>query len=315
MNSAPLGEKLHVSGVVGRARKTERTGVFRPRAPTSPARPVKPVHTQQSPACLCRVAPLHCHPVSDGCLHNFARAPPPPPSPPEPRARSQRGGSSQQGTAKEEGQKKNMRELEVVATSTPPPEQRAKRRRPVGSPRIFLTHLAAKETQSNPNPPCLPLLPQAGQSQLYIYESLPFLRRPTNQKPTRANKAKTEAHPGIPTQARIEFGNRSTPAIIHQRVCKAQFRPLVDLPWTSASPADIASGAGAFTTRLSWRRGAGTSGRHHQDADEPANKASQRDGEKPRSPPRRRHHGDSQPPALLPRFAPEFDCFETIVSH
>nr|CAB3469372.1 unnamed protein product [Digitaria exilis] len=41
----------------------------------------------------------------------------------------------------------------------------------------------------------------------------------------------------------------------------------------SASPADIASGAGAFTTRLSWRRGAGTSGRHHQDADEPANKA------------------------------------------
>nr|CAB3466872.1 unnamed protein product [Digitaria exilis] len=85
----------------------------------------------------------------------------------------------------------------------------------------------------------------------------------------------------------------------------------------SASPADIAAGAGSFTTRLSWRRGAGAGGHHHQDADGPANKATQRDGEKPRSW-QRRTHGDGEPPALLPRFAPEFDgidCFETIVSH
>ncbi|CAL5036515.1 unnamed protein product [Urochloa decumbens] len=82
----------------------------------------------------------------------------------------------------------------------------------------------------------------------------------------------------------------------------------------SASPADIAAGAGtgglgAFSnTRLSWRRGA--------DGHEDAAKASHQ-----RKLDRDKQQGKEKPPpaaATIPRFAPEFDgidCFETIVSH
>ncbi|CAL5045534.1 unnamed protein product [Urochloa decumbens] len=89
----------------------------------------------------------------------------------------------------------------------------------------------------------------------------------------------------------------------------------------SASPADIAAGAGtgglgAFSnTRLSWRRGAGG----HEDPAKASQQQQQRDRDKQQggSP---RPHGKEKPPAAasIPRFAPEFDgidCFETIVSH
>nr|XP_034589148.1 uncharacterized protein LOC117851439 [Setaria viridis]TKW19477.1 hypothetical protein SEVIR_4G022500v2 [Setaria viridis] len=82
----------------------------------------------------------------------------------------------------------------------------------------------------------------------------------------------------------------------------------------SASPADIAAGAGAFpTTRLSWRRGGGGQG-------DSAEATRQRDGEKQGGSPRPHGHGGGkdEPAAFLPRFAPEFDgidCFETIVAH
>ncbi|CAN6215261.1 unnamed protein product [Urochloa humidicola] len=79
----------------------------------------------------------------------------------------------------------------------------------------------------------------------------------------------------------------------------------------SASPADIAAGAGAFSTRLSWRRGA----EGHEESANGRQQQRERETQGGGSP---RRHGKEKPPAgSIPRFAPEFDgidCFETIVS-
>ncbi|XP_062233678.1 uncharacterized protein LOC133930918 [Phragmites australis] len=82
----------------------------------------------------------------------------------------------------------------------------------------------------------------------------------------------------------------------------------------SASPADIAAGAGLGRrwTRLSWRRSA-------DDQGEPTQARRQRDKEEGS---RTRSHDNKEraraEKMAFPRFAPEFDgidCFETIVSH
>ncbi|CAN6172319.1 unnamed protein product [Urochloa humidicola] len=85
----------------------------------------------------------------------------------------------------------------------------------------------------------------------------------------------------------------------------------------SASPADIAAGAwtgglGAFSTRLSWRRGAEG---HEESANGQQQQQRQREREKQGGSPRPK---EKPPAGSIPRFAPEFDgidCFETIVSH
>ncbi|KAM3206986.1 hypothetical protein ACQJBY_062272 [Aegilops geniculata] len=81
----------------------------------------------------------------------------------------------------------------------------------------------------------------------------------------------------------------------------------------SASPADIAPGAGGSWARLSWR------GRKLQEDDRAGAGKQGKQGGLPREAEQRLVKGKSQSPSTLPpRFAPEFDgidCFETIVCH
>ena len=79
----------------------------------------------------------------------------------------------------------------------------------------------------------------------------------------------------------------------------------------SASPADVAPGAGASWARFSWQ------GRKLRDDEQARAGQEGKQGGPPAEAEQQPDKGRSQsPPTLRPRFAPEFDgidCFETIV--
>ncbi|XP_020159365.1 uncharacterized protein [Aegilops tauschii subsp. strangulata] len=81
----------------------------------------------------------------------------------------------------------------------------------------------------------------------------------------------------------------------------------------SASPADVAPGAGASWARFSWQ------GRKLRDDEQARAGQEGKQGGPPAEAEQQPDKGRSQsPPTLRPRFAPEFDgidCFETIVCH
>ncbi|CAN6179558.1 unnamed protein product [Urochloa humidicola] len=135
-----------------------------------------------------------------------------------------------------------------------------------------------------------------------------FLRRPTIHNHLKQAKVKPEARP----THRIQSSKQATGGFHSVPWSIVAMDKVLAFSILSASPGDIAASAGAFSTRLSWRRGAEG---HEESANGQQQQQRQREREKQGGSPCPK---EKPPAGSIPRFAPEFDgidCFETIVSH